>query len=291
MAKQSLKSYCKSSYKRIYKKEYDAVLGKKTSVTAKENAERTAQRVAIKNTFKNALNRYPNDDPSTIWDNIYLAHVLRKAKITSTAVKPDLINDIVSSHQSWLKASGHAFEAYIEEQVNPQFKKNKKEIRFVLQKELTALIKKSAIHNTTSDLNWLKAQCKKDVFDLYAIYTVNGDDYVFGCIQSKTSIRDRVTRDREPSQNAMKRGFWSIAITLNGEFLSLPKFKDMVNGNGSGYKENGWHGMYVMSNISPVDRIYSIRKDLSTLIDHADKASREWIGNRNKLDSTWKAKR
>lgn len=284
----SLKAYCDSTYKRIYKAKYISALGKKKSATAIEAAERTAQRLAIKITFEKALKKFPANEPSEIWDQIYLAHVLRKAKLSSTTIKPDLILNIVSSHQSWVKSSGHAFEAYIEDQVNPALKANKTNIRFILQKELTNLLKKAKIHNSSTDLTWLNNQCKKDVFDLFAIYSVNGDDYVFGCIQSKTSIRDRVTRDREPSLLAMKRGFWSIAITLNGEFLSMPKFKDMVNGGGSGFSENGWHGMYVMSDIVPIDRIYSIRSGFNNLSDHAVKAAHEWISNRNALKPDWK---
>lgn len=288
MAK-SLKTYCSSSYKRIYNKKYAEALGKKISSNAIANAERAAQKLAIKKTFENALKRYPTIEPEEIWDQIYLAHVLRKSRITSTTIKPDLIEVIISSHQSWLKSSGHAFESYIEDQVNPVLKANSTNIRFVLQRELNAYINAGTIHNSSKDLDWLKEQCKKDVFDLFAIYAVNNDDYVFGCIQSKTSIRDRVKSDREPSLNAMGLGFWSIAITLNGGFLSLPKFKDMVNGNGSGFNKNGWHGMYVMSNIPSNDRIYSIRNNLKALIDHSVEAAHDWISNRNALKPEWKA--
>ena len=285
----SLKSYCKTTYNRIYKKFYSSHLGKKTSVASQVRAERLAQRKAIKKTFDNALKKYPTVEPDEIWDQICVAYVLHKAKLSSPSIVPSLIRIIVSSHQSWIKSSGHAFEAYIEEHVNPDLKNRKSNIRFVLQKELTSLIKSKSIHNSKKDLNWLKGQCKKDVFDLFAIYTVNGDDYVFGCVQSKTSIRDRVTRDREPSLDAMKLGFWSIVITLNGEFLSLPKFQDMVNGNGSGFAANGWHGMYVMSRVTSHDRIYSVKGDLSILSKHAIKAAHEWISNRNILKPSWKA--
>lgn len=285
----TLKTYCKNSYNKIFTKEYKKSIGKKTSQSAKDTAERYAQKEAIKNTFELALKKFPTEEPYKIWDQIYLAHVLRKSTLTSATVNTASIQNIVSAHQSWNKTSGHAFEAFIEEQVNPELKAQKTKIKFILQKQLTEMIKKNEIHNSTDDLDWLKQQCKKDVFDLFAIYSVNGDYYVFGCIQSKTSIRDRVSRDREPSLRAMELGFWSIAITLNGEFLSLPKFKDMVNGGGSGYKENGWNGMYVMSNDFIDDRIYSIRDDLSHLIDHAVEASKEWISNRKALKSDWKA--
>lgn len=284
----SLKSYCSRTYKRTYATEYKLSLGKKTSKTAKEEAEKNAQKLAIKRTFELALIKYPNVEPYEIWDEIYIAYVLRKSKIKSTTINADLIQNIVASHQSWVKSSGHAFEAYIEEQANPEFSKNNTNIRFILQKELSASLKDQKIHNSKNDCIWLKKQCNKDVFDLFAIYTVNGDDYVFGCIQSKTSIRDRVSRDREPSQGAMKKGFWSIAVTLNGSFLTLPKFQEMVNGGGDTYKENGWHGMYVMYDNCVCDRIYSIQHDFSCLTDHAVLAAHEWISNRKEIKVDWK---
>ena len=54
------------------------------------------------------------------------------------------------------------------------------------------------IHNDETDMLWISQRIHTDVFDLYAISTWQEHNYVFGCIQSKTSIRDRVTRDREP---------------------------------------------------------------------------------------------
>ena len=52
----------------------------------------------------------------------------------------------------------------------------------------------------------------------------DGRKFCYGCIQSKTSIRDKVTRDREPSLQAMRSFFWSVIIVLDGDFLRLPKF-------------------------------------------------------------------
>ena len=80
---------------------------------------------------------------------------------------------------------------------------------------------------------------------MYALVNHNENKYCFGCIQSKTSIRDRVTRDREPSMGAMQSYFWSVAVTLDGDFFKLPLFRGMVNGGTDQYEKNGWHGMYV----------------------------------------------
>ena len=54
-----------------------------------------------------------------------------------------------------------------------------------------------------------------------------------------------MTRDREPSMQAMQSFFWSTIIVLDGDFLKMPKFISMVNRGTTEHVENGWHGMYV----------------------------------------------
>ncbi len=117
---------------------------------------------------------------------------------------------------------------------------------------------------------WPKVKKTKETFDQY-ILEESGDIGKYRCIgviQSKVSIRDRVTRDREPSISAMNNFFWSIVFVLDGGYIKTSdrqKFVDMVNGNseeGDEYEKNGWHGMYVLSNAPDMsdignNRIYS----------------------------------
>src|SRR5699024_542285 len=128
----------------------------------------------------------------------------------------NIIERCLSAHQSWIKSSGHSFERYISNIESDILKKN--EIRFILQSELTYMIRHNLLANTKDDINGLKSWGKD--FDLYAIQSVHGDTHVFGCIQSKTSIRDRVGRDVTFSRNAMDNLFWSVAVTLDGSFLN-----------------------------------------------------------------------
>lgn len=128
-----------------------------------------------------------------------------------------------------------------------------------------------------------------DNFDIYAIVNVNGKNIVFGCVQAKTSIRDRVGRDREFSARIMERNFWSVAVVLDGTYLAMPKFEKMVNGGGTTqYTENGWHGMYAMSNAEEKDRIYS-DKTLDLLIDDARQAAEKFTSARQRFTSNWQA--
>lgn len=125
---------------------------------------------------------------------------------------------------------------------------------------------------------------------MYAVQTVHGEQHIFGCIQSNTSIRDRVGRDVTFSRNAMDGLFWSVGVTLDGDFLNMQEFVNMVNGGGS-YPKNGWHGMYAMSGISESNnRIYKVDDGLSLFVEHAIQAARQFISDRRKLDIDWKAK-
>ena len=96
-------------------------------------------------------------------------------------------------------------------------------------------------------------------------------------------------RDISFSSPIMERHFWAPAVVLDGTYLSMPKFKSMVNGGGKNkYKENGWHGMYAMSNAETDDRIYFDNK-LELLIEHAQEAAMKFLSARQRLDHYWKA--
>ncbi len=280
--------FCQQTYNDLYYQTYNQILNGRTSQAAQTAAERDAQKIAIKETLKGALERYaPTHEAAELWRAIYVAHLKRKAGIADlNIIDEEIISKVISADQSWKKASGHAFEAFIGEVANPALQQYG--VKFALQSELSEMIHNGDIHNDEVDMTWINQRIHTDVFDLYAISSWQNHNYVFGCIQSKTSIRDRVTRDREPSQQAMNASFWSIAVTLDGAFLTLPKFQEMVNGGGEDYEENGWHGLYVMSERYTRDRIYPIDRNLSLLIDHARQASEAFSRARQCFDRTWR---
>lgn len=286
--KMDYKNFCAKRYEEIFEEKFNEFQGTSSSKNKKVKSERAAQKIAIKETLKESLELYAtNTEADALWKAIYVAHLKRKVGILSwDTINEEAIEKVISAAQSWKKTSGHAFESFIFEVANPSLRQYG--IKFALQTDVHQMIKEGKIHNGPDDMTWLNQRIHTDVFDLYAIITMYNADYVFGCIQSKTSIRDRVTRDREPSQQAMEAKFWSIAITLDGSFLALPKFKEMVNGGGNDYQENGWHGMYVMSDRYNIDRIYSIDKSFSRLVSHAHQASVKWFSERHKLTSAWR---
>lgn len=244
--------------------------------------ETEAQKEAIKQATVKTMRLFPNDEAADIWKAVYEVHIHRKSGVDDA----ETIARVVSADQSWKKSSGHAFEEIIKILGTAALEGTGIEI--ILQRDLNLLIKAGELANEPRDISWLKEQIKASVFDLYAIITrEDGKSFCYGCIQSKTSIRDRVTRDREPSLQAMASYFWSTVIVLDGDFLRLPKFVSMVNGGTTEHPTNGWHGMYVFSDKYEQERIYSTNLDFVHFRDHAIKAAQYWLTQRQWFDNNW----
>jgi hypothetical protein len=273
------REFCLSEYKNLFTSIF-SILPEKLSY---EDRRRMAQKKAIREASINAIRNYPTVEPSEIWKTIYVAHVYNVSGINDSR----LIDSIISADNSWKKSSGHAFEEMIKELGNLSLEQHGIEI--LLQRDLNMIVKENQILNEVRDISWLKEQIKSSIFDLYLAIKENNLYKVFGCVQSKTSIRDRVTRDREPSINAMKAYFLSVAIVLDGDFLKLPKFTNMVNGNSTEYEINGWHGMYVLTNEEVEnDRIHRIDILMEKFVNDVVSASKYWKDNRQWFDYTWK---
>lgn len=276
--KDNYKEFCFEEYKRIFDERFLSL-----NIKDSEKRRTESQRIAILESSIAAIKAFPEVEPSAIWKSIYVAHVHNISGIAD----PKVIVAIISADNSWKKSSGHAFEEMIKELANLTLRQHGIEV--ILQRELTLLLHEKRLTNEVRDISWLKEQVTSSVFDLYL--TLNeGENYrLFGCIQSKTSIRDRVTRDREPSINAMKAFFMSIAIVLDGDFLRLPKFKNMVNGNSSEYDINGWHSMYVFTN-EPLenDRIHGIDISMEKFVQDVIKGAEFWKKQRQWFDYKWR---
>jgi len=245
--------------------------------------ETSAQKEAIKQATIAGIRSYPDIEAALIWRAVYETHVHRKSGIDDA----DIISKVVSADQSWKKSSGHAFEEMVKMLGTAAL--HDSGIDIILQRDLHTLIKAGELNNEPRDVSWLKEQIAASIFDLYAIIRKDEKNYCFGCIQSKTSIRDRVTRDREPSMQAMQSYFWSTVIVLDGEYLKNPKFTAMVNGGTAEHQHNGWHGMYVFSDQYAQGRIYPLDIDFSLFREHAKKASAYWLTQRQWFNMDWKA--
>lgn len=272
-----IKQFCKETYEAVYTKTF-------FSESGADKKETHAQKEAIKAAIMEAMRAFPSADTSELWKNIYEIHIHHKSGIDNA----EIIAKVISADQSWKKSSGHAFEEMIKFLANETLSNTGIEI--ILQRDLSVLLKEKTLANEPRDISWLKEKVKGNVFDLYVICTrKDGKKFCFGCIQSKTSIRDRVTRDREPSIQAMQSYFWSTIIVLDGDFLKNHKFVYMVNGGSSEFPENGWHGMYVFSDKYVQDRIYATDLELKSFKEHAQQAARYWLSQRQWFDHTWRA--
>lgn len=280
-------NFCRQVYNLAYQNEYELFMvnhqGKKSNGLLTE-AETYAQKEAIKQTIIEVIKRYPNEEPANLWRVIYATHVHRKSGVDDA----DVIDKVISADQSWKKSSGHAFEEVIKFLGNLEL--NPFGIEIVLQRDLNAMILGGELDNEPRDISWLEEQINASIFDLYAVVTNKESEkkFCYGCIQSKTSIRDRVTRDREPSIAAMHSFFWSTIIVLDGDFLKNKKFVTMVNGGSIEHPTNGWHGMYVFSEKYSVERIYPTDLSLKNFKEHAVKAAKYWLSQRQWFNCDWK---
>ena len=282
--------YSKKYYTDIYDAEYKRLEGKncessksKKVPTAKlKDIEHAAQLEAIKCTMIEGRKLFPNDIP-LLWNSIYRVHLFRKSGISDINV----LNNAIAAAQSWKSSSGHAFEYMTKELANLVLADSP--IKFLLQKDLSTLLKAQELANDPRDIAWLEKQVGVDNFDLYVVAEKDDKTYCFGCVQCKTSIRDRVSRDRELSAEAMQAFFWSISMVLDGTQRKTPKYIAMVNGGQTTFADNGWHGMYDMSGTIPCDRIYALDVDFAILRNHAMQAYKAWSEQRQWFTKDWKA--
>lgn len=279
--------FCLSAYKSEYSRSIRMLTkGYKDSEVPEskmDDFDREAQKSAIRTAIIKALKEFPDTPVAELWSAIYQAHLFRKSGISNL----DTISKVISADQSWKKSSGHAFEEMVKELVSLAL--HGTDVEVILQRDLNTLIKADELSNEPRDISWLREQIKANIFDLYCILNIDGKKYCFGCVQAKTSIRDRVTRDREPSIHAMQSFFWSVVFVLDGDFLRLPKFVNMINGGSEEFRENGWHGMYVLSVKEQSDRIYPLTMDFDIFRSHALQAADQWKKRRQWFDRNWKA--
>lgn len=247
--------------------------------------ERQAQLKAISSTFEYFFAKHPTAAVE-IWDALRSAHVRRKANLTFDLTE-EQITSVTSADQSWRKSSGHAAEAFFVHYCNPLLRSAG--LTLLLQRDLSELLRQNKVKNEKRDIETISSWIGSDAFDIYAaIHDVVADEYVvYGCVQSKTSIRDRVTRDREPSTLAMSKYFWSVALVIDGTFLSLAKFQGMVDGGSASFLSCGWHGLYALHTEYESQRIFRMTSDFQPFVSHAKLASDQFVKNRQWLTLDW----
>jgi hypothetical protein len=289
---QEVYDYCEHVYLDVWKaicgQDYGAFSQQK-----KESTRREAQRDAIDKAFVSCLVKYADNPDITedlSWSLISAAYKYNLAHLQDFGLTREQAMEAydrcISAHQSWNKASGHSFERYLSKISTPEMKKY--EIEFLLKKDILRKIKNHELVNSPEDLDHIREWAEN--FDLYAVQTNHNEMHIFGCIQTKTSIRDRVGRDDHFSTLAMDANFWVAEAVLNGSFFNLPKYYAMVNGGSVTYPTNNWHGVYAMAGIETEGRIYKDDDSFSLMGDHAVQAALLFSVNRKEITRDWKAK-
>jgi hypothetical protein len=272
MTKKGLQSLAEDSYNSKYKKH----------LTSGKN-ERDSQKAAIHEAFTDLL-KTTEFSPKDIWSAIYSSHVKRRTGRTNDLSEAEIL-DVISAHQSWIKSSGHAAEDFWKYECNKAL--NGTGLTTYLQRDVSVLHRNSRLANQGLQSSILLDWVGSSSFDLY-IGTKEGQrELIFGCIQSKTSIRDRVTREREPSNQAMDHRFWSIALVIDGDFLRLDKFEKMVNGGSEIYPRCGWHQMYVLHVAQERGRIIRLDKTFEKFRRDAMQACTHFLSGGNKFSTTF----
>lgn len=271
---QDCQNFCRQSYE----EHFNSYIRKHPQ---KKDAKKDARKHAIIQTAIAAREKFDSLQPSEVWKCIQKIHIMKYAGVD---LEPETVGLILSARQSWVKSSGHAFEEMVKKECNEAL--DETDIIILLQRDLSKLLKKGNVTNFPEDLLWLEKECKSDVFDLFVARIEDNDKVkVFGCIQAKTSVRDRVTRDREPSIRAMEKKFWSILFIFDDDFLQMPKFTSMVNGGSQEFPENGWHVAYNYEDFHN-GRIKSIRDSMDNFVDDALAAEVAFNGERRAFVTT-----
>ena len=286
---QELFDFCEMQYMQAWD-EISSSIDEDISDAKREEVRREAQREAIDKALINCLLQYPDEDENLIWSLISAAHkfnLIHLDEFGLNQMQRMIIYDrCISAHQSWNKASGHSFERFVSNVETEEMRNN--EIKFLLKNETFKLLKNNKLVNTESDLDLIRQWAEN--FDLYAVQTNHGRTHIFGCVQIKTSIRDRVGRDDQFSKLAMDAHFWVAEAVLNGDFFNLPKYYAMVNGGSVTYPENNWHGVYVLSGIDTDGRIYKDNINFETMGMHSVQAAEQFIVDRSRINRDWIAR-
>lgn len=271
----------------------------------------------ISKTMEILVKNYPDIEPSLIWKNIEKAHVtnyvsgsitlpttsLDASKVIDYLLNGNTLSAFNSAEQSWKRASGVAWEEFIKS--NLILSTEDVEIKILTPVEMKSLLQGSPLKNIngksanlaipTQDKN-LRLEYEKFLtkilddknFDLFLVYYVPFTKQwrLFGLIQCKTSIRDRIKINMKSSEEAMNKNLWSIVIAMDSDgFTRSGQYN-------RGAKES-WNGFYVLDNERNEDdsifygNLFNIQKAIS---NHCNQVIESLIMNTQSIHPLWRPK-
>lgn len=172
--------------------------------SAKKNRE------AIATTFLYVLKRCPKANASDLWHHI----VYRLYCEVLPKYRPQ------NPNQSWVRASGEALEAILEEMYAP----------FLLKRgvRIQALISRNKKREALKQMG-LGKKVGDSKLDVVLYLEVKKDDWrIFGGIHVKASLAERISDDVPASRAMMKKGYFSPLWTFDVKSFP-PPHGDLVN--------------------------------------------------------------
>lgn len=271
----------------------------------------------ISKTMETLVKDYPDIEPSLIWKNIEKAHVINyvsggvtlpttsldASEVISYLLNGDTLSVFNSAGQSWKRASGVAWEEFIKS--NLFLSTPDVEIKILTPVEMKLLLQGEPLKNNDGKSIPLaiptqdeKSQLEYEEFlmkilddknfDLFLVYYVPFTKQwrLFGLIQCKTSIRDRIKINMKSSEEAMGKNLWSIVIAMDSDGFTR-------NGQYNRGAKESWNGFYVLDNEQEVDgsiyygNLFNIQQTIS---NHCNQVIESLIMNTQSIHPFWRPK-
>jgi hypothetical protein len=181
--------------------------------------------------FMHGLNRSPEINPTEIWkmiENVYESHI------------KEIFIDQRDPAQSFRRASGDAFEGFVEDYLNSNYSLQRDGIRAVrlagedFDRFMNSLgLKHPGVGRSLEP---------KDVDLFLQGMQENGAPRIFGAIFPKVSYAERIRADVPASQALMEKGLFSITVTLDARAELGTQEKPSVKRRT--INEGGFHACY-----------------------------------------------
>ena len=175
---------------------------------------------AIAEAYVYAVQLCPKANPSDVWQHIIYRIYIEQG----------------NNEQSWKRASGQGFEEAFAKIYNP---------RFVIYNIRLVVLSKNSAKRVLKEMKLdKKIEPSKIDLAIEGNCSPKGNEWrIFGVIHCKTSIAERIKDDAPASKIIMKKGFLSVAVTLDSKSFPPP------HGDGINYGELG--GRTIASGLRP----------------------------------------
>ncbi|EPR07800.1 BsaWI family type II restriction enzyme [Ruminiclostridium papyrosolvens] len=258
--------------------EYAKILSEKTcniSGTVTDKKIASLRTDTIHEVFSSLVSKFPGENPGHVWRMVQKAHInsyidnkretiktilqaknIDEDKAFELLTDDELLSIFDSATQSWKRASGIAWENFFRQGLT--LGDNSGEIIVVNDSMMNKLFKggsqprqngeEAELHiSNDSQRSYIGEILKSKNFDLFLLYLTQFSRKwtLFGLIQCKTSIRDRVKINTSSSRKAMDNNLWSILLALDPDYFLKGQYYKAA-------KED-WHGVYLIDEDKPND--------------------------------------